>query len=304
MVHEMHIGELVEAIYVRSVSCDASASRGSLSNMKRLLASLGSILLGFAGCHSGGDGGESARSARDSLCPSCTPMAGGQTGDFGGSTPCLFEHPIRPPNAEEAEQFHVADVQSLRGDFAVSIGWRLAEDAPAEVKKPKERRSMLRGTFVLEDELLLHDYLATTHPNAATCGKVFEIPLTIRFATDDGAIAGEAQGMLQRTAAHDRWWGYASVDIGDATGSLDLRLYPPDPNAGKVVEIQGSLDFRFDYTSEHGLRGSVTPVVSYWVESRDSTSVDDRQREFLTSTTIEAVFPDPCVDVPPSFWCY
>jgi hypothetical protein len=220
--------------------------------------------------------------ASSSVCPGCEPVAGGETGDFGGSlTPCEYMSSRLAVSAEQASALGF-DVNELQRRLAPPLDgpfyWQPNATEP-EVGGPAsgyDAQTRLEASISTDTspDALLHvrpdpqycDGTTCTRDGIsvaqATCSHRLHQGLTVRFRTLDGALEGTSRGeaVLWIRGSEGEGadpaivYGHTDLDLREATGSLVLT-----PNVQGRPHV-GTLALSFQLgadTSEVSLMPSV-----------------------------------------------
>lgn len=225
---------------------------------------------GDEGTPAAGAGGETERGPEAGrICPSCrSDVAGTETSDFSGSESSCSGDPATAPG-DPAWNARLEEVRGVyAGPFEASLHWAyvgLVESDSAGAfweARPSgyEPITSVLGNVTLEPTQFYKG--RPTNPSAEAgldCPDWYHVPLTVEFATADGALAGTASGnfRLGLGAAVAR----ASVDLARALGTLDLHLDPE-------LEYRGSASLNLQFHPE-GKRGQISVEVSPVETRRD-----------------------------------
>jgi len=199
---------------------------------------------------------ESARQP-SSLCPSCAPtlLAGGETSDFGGlGSACAGDAAPLPDDGEVLAQIDQLQ-HEYAGGFDTSLRWApgggfsLDDSPPPWLAPPSGYDVATRLSARVELGEPIYVVGRPLRPeHAGECPNWLYIPASVELSTEDGALSARLQGSVSTNPGSVRTL-WASGDLANATGLLDLHLDPGQ-------EPRGQVDFALLALPE-GKRGSL-----------------------------------------------
>jgi hypothetical protein len=216
-----------------------------------------------------GAGEESPRDAQSGrICPSCrSDTAGTETSDFSGSqSSCTGEAAPAPDDATwNARVAEVRDVYA--GPFEASLQWAyiglVESDSPGAFWEGRpsgyDPITSLQGTVTLEPTQFYEGRPVLGSDATLECPDWYHVPLTVEFATDDGALSGTARGYVN--VGLGPAIASADLDLAQALGTLDLHL---DPDLAYRASAGLRLQFHPD-----GKRGQISVAVQTVERSAD-----------------------------------
>jgi hypothetical protein len=185
-----------------------------------------------SGSDNPGTGDDSSDSERE-WCPHC--VAGGQTGDFGGSaSSCMTTQ--KPLTAEIAKRFGIDDWRArVENPFRAPLRWVVDQNEAAnlgrtpspylELPSGYDEQTMIEGKVTLDDPPM---YFAA-EGDGSGCEDTVAMPAQVELATADGALARivtRGSFVIGSSALSPAPWLIARAALADAHGSLDLHLDP------------------------------------------------------------------------------
>jgi len=194
------------------------------------------------------DPGETGGELPGSVCPSCRPMAGGQTSDFSGLTQ-LCEWVESAPDSAAAERF---ELDQIADQLSASLELPLLWGAPA-FDGMRPHASAATGETVVTLAFELEPF---RHFTSAQCDERVIAPVRVTFATADGQMRGVMQGKLERELVHRRWDIFAEVDLSEVDGTLE-----PEVDTTRIHEGLANAVIR---GSELGIRGVLRAGLLYY----------------------------------------
>lgn len=213
----------------------------------------------------------------DELCPSCTPVSGGETSDFGGGQENCEEQEL-PLSAAVRNELGVDDiVVALSDPFSASLRFQLEDE-----ERPD---TTLTATAILGTP----EYWQIGVEPSDACRDIVRIPVTLNVAASDGAFTADAVGALRIRRGDLVWQLLASADLAQASGNLELDLDESRPHLGALsFDIQGF---------PTGPRGNVSARVYYPGDDAPTDRIPDEDESPSSTWVYMAVgsFPaDRC----------
>jgi hypothetical protein len=179
----------------------------------------------------------------DTLCPSCIPLSGGETSDFGGGQEnCEVEElPLSPAVRSDLGVDEIMD--SLAEPFSATLRFELDGD-----ERPD---TVLSATVTFGAP----EYWQIGVEVTDACRDSVRIPVAVNVATSDGAFVADAEGALQVRRGDLSWRLDATADLTQTSGNLPLALDESRPHLGQLrLSIDGS---------PAGPRGNVSVLLYY-----------------------------------------
>ena len=221
------------------------------------------------------------------ICPTCTPPAGGQTGDFDAGTlhPCLqFLERIPAEEVDLAAAGIDLEAVSARmeGDFDLPLYWSIADAGSSGVVveglgSPTRLHASVAiafHQFARLDEGLCNEETCRSNDGAhevsrSECERLerLETTFSVSLRTLDEGVGFEAEATTMHSAALQYPRASALADIADVRGSLRLR---PLSEGEHRARARADLYFKaegldgvlaIDFASTEGVRHSVRSVV-------------------------------------------
>lgn len=174
------------------------------------------------------------------LCPSCVPLSGGETSDFGGGDQCVFEEQAIPDERELQDEL-ATTLAAYAGDFERPLRWSGPEAEP----------TTLRGNMAFGDGR----YFVGA---SVECGDFVQVRSSIVLETADGALQATSEGALTLRRVDGGSYFEATSDLRAARGTLDLHLDGAEPHVGRLSTTITA--------TASGPSGTVTLEVSYFAD--------------------------------------
>jgi hypothetical protein len=212
-----------------------------------------------------------------SPCPSCHPLAGGETSDFGSKSACTLFTKSSLVDASEATAlgFDVEPVRALiERPIDAKLRWQARETDGGSEAQGYQAQTVLHATLTVRSYLYERpdpdycDGVTCSDPNAdgtpiearqEECEPLHFVGADIELETLDGAVSvslrddpenigRDTVAVLRLDMDEDDYLGStAQSDLLDVTGSLELFPEVPEPYVGSLFI---SFDFRPEAT--HG----------------------------------------------------
>jgi hypothetical protein len=224
------------------------SSRAHRPSRWALLSVIGLLV----GCQGEGGSGESG-----SVCPTCIPQTGGDSGDFPGDMPSRCVPAFERVPVSDAEAVALGyDAPELRRRLVRPIEsamvWRLGDLRGGAPARGYDTETRVEASVTAADFISVRpnpEHCDATTCRSPTTGETFSIsdecpssvlraPISVTFRTQDGAVSGTATGSaylrprgewdLTLGAEPDWFEAHARADLHDVQGSL--RLFPPFPD--------------------------------------------------------------------------
>jgi len=202
----------------------------------------------------------------DSVCPSCGPNAGGETGDFGADiSPCAEAYTKRVIDAEEGDAlgFDASDtVRAIETVIDSEMTWAVIDSddgGPASGFDPQTRVHLALSVDALsyrelDLELCTNEDCRIAAEEGQCEERLIWVSASGELQTEDGAIAVElaSQYVQILRPGDDDVSVAAQANLRDVTGSLQLDPSFPEPQIGL---LNLSLDFDDEATFQYGVIG-------------------------------------------------
>lgn len=196
------------------------------------------------------------------LCPSCVPLSGGETSDFGGGSECAFEERAIPDERELQDEL-AATLAAYAGDFERPLRW----------SSPEAEATTLRGSVALGDG----SYFVG---DPVECGDFVQVGSSVVLETADGALRATSEGTLTLRRMDGGSYLEATSDLSMVRGTLDLHVDGAEPHVGRLsTTIVANAD---------GLSGTATLEVSYFAD-RESAEAFARGEQAASTSEFRVV---------------
>lgn len=219
-------------------------------------------------------------SSGGSVCPTCEPQVGGETGDFGGSlTFCggVSRRAAIDRATAQALGFDIAEIERrIARPIDASLLWVASADEGGGAPSGFERDTRVRAEILITgygfhrpDPEFCDGNVCSMNggsvPQAMCEGDRFlDLAVSVNFETADGAVRGTAVGQAVQWVPDPRGARDPSLpvvvntfaDLHDVTGRLHL-----DPARGHA-RYRGHLSFSAELSAA-GLTGTLLPSVLY-----------------------------------------
>jgi hypothetical protein len=217
----------------------------------------------------GACGGQVPSDEGRTLCPSCVPLSGGETSDFGGGSACAFQESAIPDEVALWAELE-ATLAAYRGHFERSLRWHARD----EMTSATAEQTTISGNIELGDGTRGDGTFLVGEP--AECGDFVEVTARVVFETADGAVHTKTEHAALVLARKD---GSSQIrarsDLSTVRGTLDLRIDSSQPHVGWLSTlIVGNAD---------GLSGSLTSELSYFAEPSHAEAYARGERVAVTS---------------------
>jgi hypothetical protein len=203
------------------------------------------------------------------LCPSCVPLSGGETSDFGGGSVCAFQEGAIPDEVELWAELE-ATLAAYRGHFERSLRWQ----APDAMTSAMAEQTTISGTIELGDGTQDDGTYLVGEP--AECGDFVEVTARVVFETADGGVHTKTEHAALVLARKD---GSSQIrarsDLSAARGTLELRIDSSQPHVGWLSTLI--------VANADGMSGSLTSELSYFAEPSQAEAYARGERVAGTS---------------------
>lgn len=186
------------------------------------------------------------------LCPTCVPLSGGETSDFGGGSACSFQESAIPDEVELWAELE-ATLAAYRGHFERSLRWH----APDAMTSTTAEQTTISGKIELGDGTRDDGTYLVGEP--AECGDFVEVTARVVFETADGGLQTKTEHAALVLARND---GSSRIrarsDLSTVRGTLELRIDSSQPHVGWLSTVI--------VANADGMSGSLTSELSYFAE--------------------------------------
>jgi hypothetical protein len=157
------------------------------------------------------------------LCPSCTPLSGGETSDFGGGQ----------ENCEEDVLPLTEDVRDELGVDEIMVA--LSEPFSAALRFAREDEERPDTTFTATATFGTPEYRQVGVDATDACRDSVLIPVELSVAASDGAFTADAAGALRVRRGDLAWQLLAAADLAGTAGNLELDVDDSRPHLGQLL---------------------------------------------------------------------
>ena len=181
--------------------------------------SLGIGLLACSSAQSSGSGG---------LCPTCAPLVGGESSDFGGGQANCQEQERALSQAEQ-DEFRVAELVAAAAEpLTTSLRWNVHDPLRADT------------TLTAITTLGSPTFRAIGVEASDACQDRVLIPATVDVSTADDGFATSLRGAVELRRGDLIWHLRAAVNLASGEGNLALQVDSTRRHAGELaLDVRG-----------------------------------------------------------------